>query len=203
MTSVESSLSLRERKRIKTQIQLAEKAFELFHERGYDNVTVDEIAAAVDLSPRTFFRYYPSKEDVLFPNESESSALLRRAILARPAEESVLVAVKNAFLDLVEDLEHRREPVLIRKAIINESPGLRSRELEQQARWEQILTDAIAERMEVSSTLLAPRVIAAACVAGMRAAIDTWLETVDEQSLAELAVEVLDRLDTGLRGFTD
>ena len=81
-------LSLRERKRIEMLIDLAETAIDLFQERGYDNVTVEDIAAAVNVSPRTFFRYYSSKESVLFPNEAETSALLRETLLSRPPEEA-------------------------------------------------------------------------------------------------------------------
>lgn len=197
------SLPLRERKRIKTQIQLAETALDLFHQHGYDNVTVDDIAAAVEISPRTFFRYYPNKEDVLFPNEADTIALLRAALLARPADEPVLVAVKNGLLDLADDFEHRKEPLIVRNQIIANSPRLRSRALEQQARLEQVLTKTIAERMNTKPASLAPRVIAATSIAGLRAAIDTWLESTSDQPLTELAAKVLEHLDTGLREFTN
>lgn len=196
-------LSLRERKRIETLIDLAETAIDLFHERGYDNVTVEDIAAAVDVSPRTFFRYYSSKEDVLFPNEAETVALLREALLSRPPDEPVLVAVQESLMTLAADLEQRRPAMQTRKDIIERSPTLRARELEQGLVWEEILADVIAQRIESTPDQLAPRVIAAACIAGIRVAIDVWLDSEEELELLDMTSEVLERLDKGLRGFTD
>jgi AcrR family transcriptional regulator len=195
--------SLRERKRIETLIDLAETAIDLFHERGYDNVTVEDIAAGVDVSPRTFFRYYSSKEDVLFPSETETGALLREALLSRPPRESVVVAVQESLMVLAADLTQRRPTMQTRKEIIEQTPALRARELEQTLVWEEILADVIAQRIETTPEQLAPRVIAAACVAGIRVAIDIWLESDEELELLDLTSEVLERLDTGLRGFTD
>lgn len=195
-------LSLRERKRIETLIDLAETAIDLFHEHGYDNVTVDDIAAAVDVSPRTFFRYYSSKEDVLFPNEAETEALLRDALLSRPHDEPVLVAVQESLMILATDLAKRRHTMQTRREIIRQSPTLRARELEQALVWEESLAEVIAQRIESTPEQLAPRVMAAACVAGIRVAIDMWLESEEEPNLLYMTSEVLERLDKGLRGFT-
>jgi AcrR family transcriptional regulator len=196
-----SEISLRERKRIKTQMQLADKAIALFLERGYDNVTVDEIADAVEVSPRTFYRYYPAKEDVLFPYEQASASLLRDALMARPREETSLVAVKNALLSLADDFEQRKEPFLKRMQIVATTPALQARSLEQMVTWERILAAALAERRGTPPETLAPRLIAAASVAGLRVALETWLSGPDEPPLADLVVEVLDRLDSGLRAY--
>lgn len=193
---------MRERKRIEMLIDLAETAIDLFQERGYDSVTVEDIAAAVNVSPRTFFRYYSSKESVLFPNEAETSALLRETLLSRPPEEPVLVAVQQSLMILAADLQQRRSTMQTRKEIIEQSPDLRARELEQALVWEQILADVIAQRMVSRPDELAPRVIAAACVAGIRAAIDVWLDSEVDLDLLDLTSEVLERLDKGLRGFT-
>jgi AcrR family transcriptional regulator len=193
---------LRERKRIEMLIDLAETAIDLFQERGYDNVTVEDIAAAVNVSPRTFFRYYSSKESVLFPNEAETSALLREAFLSRPPEEPVLVAVQQSLMTLAADFQQRRSTMQTRKEIIEQSPDLRARELEQAHVWEQILAEVIAQRTMSKPEQLAPRVIAAACVAGIRVAIDVWLDSEEDLDLLGMTSEVLERLDKGLRGFT-
>src|SRR5580693_4380332 len=87
---------LAERKKARTRRQLAEAAAELFYERGYAATTIDDIAAAVDLSPRTFFRYFPTKEDLVVALGATSLDLFLDALRNRPLEESLQVAVREA-----------------------------------------------------------------------------------------------------------
>src|ERR1700721_1489235 len=82
------------RKKERTRRQLAEAAAELFYERGYAATTVDDIVAAVDVSPRTFFRYFPTKEDLVVALGSTSFDLFLEELRARPPEESLQEAVR-------------------------------------------------------------------------------------------------------------
>lgn len=197
-----TTMSLRERKKLQTRMDLATTALEMFQARGYDEVTVEEIADEVGISPRTFFRYFPTKEDVLFPNEDMTASLLHEALLARPADEPVLVAARNALLDLAGSFEDRVEQVRIRNEIISGSHSLRARELEQHAKWEEVVAKAIAARMGLEPEDLAPQVIAATSVAGIRAASHVWLDSEENVHLVDIATSVLDGLDRGLRNFT-
>src|ERR1700729_3898068 len=85
------------RKKERTRRQLAAAAAELFYERGYAATTVDDIVAAVDVSPRTFFRYFPTKEDLVVALATTSLDHFITALRTRPTEESLQVAVHAAI----------------------------------------------------------------------------------------------------------
>src|SRR5258708_30314862 len=76
----------------------------LFLEHGFEATTLDDIAAAADISRRNFFHYFASKEDVVFAWQEESTAALITAVAARPANESMLTAADNAILAMVTQL---------------------------------------------------------------------------------------------------
>ena len=96
---------LRERKRQQTRERLTRMAMALFRERGFEATTLDDIAAAADISRRSFFHYFASKEDVVFAWQEEITAALVDAVAARPAAESMLTAAENAILAMVRQLE--------------------------------------------------------------------------------------------------
>src|SRR3954453_14752341 len=98
---------LRERRKKLTAAELEAAALRLFGERGFDAVTVDDIAAEADVSRRTFFRYSAPKGDPLLPHPFVPRAGLRAAIAPRPADEPILTALRNALLSLTSDFEDR------------------------------------------------------------------------------------------------
>src|SRR5271154_6532332 len=85
---------LRQRKRQQTRERLTRAAMALFLDRGFEATTLDDIAAAADISRRSFFHYFDSKEDVVFAWQEESTAALIAAVAARPASESMLSAAE-------------------------------------------------------------------------------------------------------------
>src|SRR5215470_11593484 len=97
----------RQRKKQLTRDALLQAAIELFDAKGYEHTTVREITDAVDVSERTFFRYFASKEDVALSFVRDATGALLRALAERPAEETPLTAMRNAFraslLELAED----------------------------------------------------------------------------------------------------
>lgn len=115
-----SETGLRERKKQRTRRDLIEAAARLFEQRGYDETTVAEIAAAVEVSPRTFFSYFPSKEEVLFADMAERVAAGRAAIEARrpgePVGEVLLRAIEQMMTSeaFTADLGGRLGPVRLR-----------------------------------------------------------------------------------------
>ena len=120
------SPSLTERRMERTRRQLAEMAARLFLERGYEAVTVEEIVAAVEVSPRTFFRYFASKEDVLDEILVNEAQAITAALRDRPKEEPVLDAVKAAAASWLGTAQ--RDPRTLRLfALVVRTPVLRSR----------------------------------------------------------------------------
>ena len=88
---------LRQRKREATRERLTRAAMALFLERGFEATTIDDIAAAADVSRRSFFHYFASKEDVVAAWQEDASTALVAAIIARPADESLLTAAESAI----------------------------------------------------------------------------------------------------------
>jgi AcrR family transcriptional regulator len=101
--------SLRERKKDASRHAIEEAAWELFAEKGFDATTVSEIADRANVAPRTFFRYFPSKEAVLFPEIDESLAVLAAAFKARPKDEPELISLFEAIAATAEELSNNRQ----------------------------------------------------------------------------------------------
>ena len=189
--------SLRERKKAKTRKVLADTATELFAEQGFDHTTVEAIAEACDVSPRTFFRYFSSKEDVLFAAGDERLRQLLDAIASRPSGEAPLRSMREAALSLVPEYTSDRAQLITRKRIIAETQSLRSRGLERQLGWEDAVTDALGQRItDAGPATIELRLVAGVTTATLRAALHTWLEAGGD--LATLIDDAFDRLSRGL-----
>jgi len=120
---------LRERKKARTRAAIQEQGLRLFREQGYDATTVEQIAAAAEISPRTFFRYFPTKEDVALFDSTDP--LMFAAFEAQPPEVSVIEALRRAFHEVYEGLtpgELAREQD--RQKLIRSVPDLRARMLD-------------------------------------------------------------------------
>jgi AcrR family transcriptional regulator len=190
---------LRERKKAMTRRALQDAALELFTRQGFEHTTVDEIADACDISPRTFFRYFAAKEDVLFGDADERRTELVETISARPAGEPLLRSVREAMLALASDYEHDRPRLVAKSEIMARNATLRSRGVERQRDWEVALTDALQRRDAgegAASSMLELRLVAAVATAALRAACDTWVAEGGE--LRPIVAEAFDRLATGL-----
>ena len=114
---------LRARKNRRTREAIRQAALRLFVERGYDATAVEQIAAAADVAPRTFYRYFPTKEDVVF-DDPEAEATLRRAMAERRGGESDVERIARAMLDAM--LLHEERVVLARR-VVDATPALQAR----------------------------------------------------------------------------
>lgn len=168
----------RERRRVRVRQQIAADALELILERGYDNVTVDELAESAAISPRTFFRYFQSREDVLFVDEDQSIAAFREALESRPHDEAPLTSLYRALSSLAQYTRTHLSGIRDRQLVIDHTPSLRRRQMDSEARWERITQEVLAQRMGFDvDTNVECAMLAAHTVATMRIARTVWRKT--------------------------
>ena len=191
---------LRERHRRRTAAELEEAALTLFTEKGFDAVTIDDIATAADVSRRTFFRYFASKEDVILSDHPRRLGELQAALDRRPDDEPALTALRQAILSLAGRFEQQREHMLRRFRLITETPALEARSLCLQRNWETGVTAMLADRMGVDPAEdLRPGVVAATTMSAMRIATANWLAGGGHGDLTAIVAAALDLLDGGLQ----
>lgn len=177
--------SLRELKKRRNHDLIARNALELFARRGFERVTLAEIASAAEVGERTLFRYFPDKEELVFGEESAVEARLRAALADRPPREPPAAAAIQATLSLVELWQDRHAEGRVRAAVIAASPALRARERAKHAAHEGVLVDGLTARGVDEPTA---RLVARAAVAGLDEAIHRWLsEPHPTRSLLETA----------------
>lgn len=191
--------SLRERKKEQVRRQFQRTALELFDEQGFENVTVDDIAERAEISRSTFFRYFPTKEDVLIRRADEHLVELRDAFVARPSDEPVLLSLRAAIQALAASYEDDRADFVAMRRISRDHPSVLARGLEHQAAWEEAFAVLLAERLDAdASTDLRPRVIAGAVMAAIRVSLNEWLDADVRTDLHEILGEAFDVLGSML-----
>lgn len=137
--------SLRERKKAKTRRTIQEQALRLFAEQGYDATTVEQIAEAAEVSPSTFFRYFPTKEDAV--TQDDYDPLLMEAIKAQPPDLPPLTTLRAAFRTAFEAMEPEElDRMLSRTKLTTSVPALRARTMEGLYSTIEMLAGAVAER---------------------------------------------------------
>jgi len=141
-------LSLKEKKQALVRSELAHAAWKLFSQHGYEGTTVEAIAQATGVSRRTFFRYYPSKEDVLIETSDKLALDLVDAVAARPVEELPLTTIRHALLEVLRSRFDNMEESRIIMRLMNESRTLRRAMLERHDRIAVLLTVEFAKRLD-------------------------------------------------------
>lgn len=166
---------LRERKKLAVRDALVDAALELFDRDGVDATTVEQISAHVGVSSRTFHRYFPTKLEVMFADRAERSARFERALAERPADEPLLVSLRESLCVLTDMLATRRDVELRRSRLIEAHPGLRASNLERSEAWAASVGVLSAARLGVRADDLLPKVLGASAVGALRAARARWL----------------------------
>jgi AcrR family transcriptional regulator len=186
-------MGLRERKKEQTRRAIEDAAFRLFAERGFQATTVADIAEAADVAPRTFFAYFPSKEDVLFADFDETSEALAARLRDRPPDESTFDALRAWLTGLLPDLEADENREALRHRLCSEHESIAAHERHLMARFEAIIAESVAADLGDAPSDLRPRMIAAAAIAALMAM------RPDDPGAEELpAGEKLQRLDEAL-----
>lgn len=166
-------VGLRALKRQRTRDTIQTEALRLFMQQGYEATTCEQIAAAAEVSPATFFRYFPTKEDVVLADDYD--ALIVALVHDRPAQESPVRAVRRSLAAALEavyglDVETIRQ----RLRLVLSVPALRARRYEQTRATEALLAEELADRMQATPADLEVRAVAAALVAALVVAVEEW-----------------------------
>jgi AcrR family transcriptional regulator len=198
----------RDRKKHATRQALRRAALQLVAELGYAHVTVEDIAEAADVSTRTFFNYFPSKESAVIGADPDRVEEMRVGLLSRPAAESplealrvVLVGYATAIAEEIDDLDEGRDAWFNRLCVVRKDQGLRAAYSAHIAEIESGLVDALAERLGMDPLHDPyPAVVTAAALAVSRVAALYWAANGGVESLALLTERALDGLQAGLSG---
>jgi AcrR family transcriptional regulator len=207
---MQTAEGLRERKKRQTREAIAKAAMELFQAHGFDDVTVADVARAADVSEKTVFNYFPSKEDLVLHRGEERLAALIEAIRARPVGASIVEPFRRWALEAIEHMEH--EPVESFVAVprlVRQSPTLRDRLF---LYWEQeasALAPVIAQEAGRSEDDLEPWVVARTLAwtyrLVFRAAFTRLLAGEDQHAVAadlrEQTRRAFDLVEGGLAGY--
>ena len=195
----------RERKKQRTREALVDAAFQLFAEKGFEATTVEEIADSVDVSSRTFFRYFASKEDVVLTFQEEQFAAMLEAFASRPQDEPVLTALRNASVGIIRACEEGAagfdpERFGCIQQLMESSPAVFGSSLEHGQKKHAEMTRLVAERMGVDpDTDLRPHVVASAVNSVFHTAFELLSSgTVQVERFSDVLSELLRLAEDGI-----
>jgi AcrR family transcriptional regulator len=169
------------------RIRLADAAFALFDERGYEQTTVDDIAERAGLGRTTFFRHYRSKEDVIFPDHDRLLELIRDR-LATSSHSTALVAVSDAVRLVLLHYLDEGDLARLRYRLTSKVAALRDREIASVARYQRLFREFIGDWMgdPTESASLRAELMAAAVVAAHNHVLRRWLRGESSDPVAEV-----------------
>ncbi len=190
------AVGLRERKKARTKASIQQHALRLFREQGYDATSVEQIAEAAEVSPSTFFRYFPTKEDVVLSDDYDP--VIVAAFKAQPPELSPIQAMRGAMRSAfgtipAEEMEGVRE----RTALIMEVPELQAATLANLTQTMRLLTDLVAERVGRQPNDFAVRNLSGALLGVWISVLFDWA-ACQELDLAAALDEAMAHLEAGL-----
>lgn len=164
---------LRGRKRAETHARIQSEAMRLFLDRGFEATTLDDIAAAANVSRRTLFHYFASKEEIVFSTKADFPDLIAEAVARRPAEEPLLDMVENALVDLAARFQSAQARDFAR--LIHDTPALSAGDQAKYERVERVLAKALADRKDLPESDIACRVTAATAIGILKLSTQAWL----------------------------
>jgi AcrR family transcriptional regulator len=191
---------LRERKKARTRAAIREQALRLFREQGYEATTVDQIAEAAEVSPSTFFRYFPTKEDVVLQDDFDLLAVgaFEQQPDGLPPVAAFRLASKQALESLsAEDLARVRETAELTLTV----PDVRARAMDEFARTITVIAEAMARRTGRDPDDFAVRNVAGALIGVIMAATMPWSDWAKETPDSDIFARIdaaLAHLEAGL-----
>ncbi|WP_329022758.1 TetR/AcrR family transcriptional regulator [Streptomyces sp. NBC_00690] len=189
---------LRERKKLKTRLAIRKETYRLIAEQGYEATTVEQIAAAAEVSPSTVFRYFPTKEDIVLTEEYDP--IVEAQLLARPVDEHPLDSIRQVIVhSLASQVRAEQDEVVQRTRLMVELPAMRARMTETMTATSAVLVRVLADRAGRPHDDLDVRVRVAAVMGVLREVLLYWAEREHRDDLAELMDAALRGLDSGWR----
>ncbi|MBT2597526.1 TetR family transcriptional regulator [Arthrobacter sp. ISL-72] len=184
MASTPSPIRLQTRAVVRSL--LAQTAMQLFAEKGFDETTVDEVAAAAGVSRRTLFNYFRTKEDLALSGLSEQGEVIAARLAGRPADEDVWVSLRHAF-EVLDEIEASPENRLEIVSMLFDNDSLRAGHAEKQARWTDLLAPLIEPKLPASESRgFEARAIVGAAITCLQAATEEWLRLRGSMALFDL-----------------
>jgi AcrR family transcriptional regulator len=191
MQATDQTLGLRERKKIKTRQAIRREAFRLIEANGYAATTIEQIAEAAEVSPSTFFRYFPSKESLLLADDLDP--LLTAAFEAQPSELSPAQAIRRAYADVMARLPAEQlEFENTRQRLMFSVPELKAAMYDEYYRTVNVTAELFGRRIGRAATDFELRVFVGALTGAVMAAFDSAPQT------AETIYRALDFFDAGM-----
>ncbi|GAA2133713.1 TetR family transcriptional regulator [Actinomadura napierensis] len=184
---------LRERTRRAVRAELSDLAVRLFLERGYERTTVEDIAAAAGMSKRSFFRYFPSKEDAVFGEAEDVAEQVAEAIRARPEGEPPWACL-CAVLREQQEAIRSAQPGLRTLRLIEATPALRARLHAERDRMRELITAALREHSGAGLDAFTADLLTGTAAAALEAADREWMRSdgaADRAALLDRAFALL------------
>ena len=199
-TAPAEPLGRREQNRRDRRQALIASARALFDARGFEAVTIEEITARAGVSKRTFFRYFPTKEDVVFPEHEARLARFRELVSRRLPGEDPLAGVQRAFVALGGQLMADRDEVVALQRLVDRSQTLMASDRARDRQWDEVVAAALADGREPAPT---ERMVAGAIMGALRAALRVWYEAEGEGDVVALGLQGFALLWEGLGTLVD
>jgi len=193
------SPGLRERKKQKTRDTIIKVALDLFAEHGYEQTTIAEIADAAEVSPRTIFAYFPTKEDIVFCQLPETRERLAQALRERPDGATALDALRDFIAGSLDSDPN----AVLRKRILASDETLRRGERARSGPFEQLMVEAIAEDLHADPDDIRPQIVAAAAAAAFTTVRERDPAALPESDSLEQTMAAIDDVMDFLRGGLD
>ena len=190
-------MGLRELKKTRTRQAVQQAAMHLFGTQGYAATTVEQIAAAAEISTATFYRYYSDKEDTVFGDDD--NALVEDVVAGRPADEPLAETISVLFDRLAAEFEADREAVLIRVRLMHGVPGLQARRWATRQRTADVLARLLAPRVGTKPDDPELRLAIAVALAAEAETLFYWVRTGGTDSLAGLLAGALAKIQPALQ----
>lgn len=197
-------MGLRERKKEKTRLALLDAALDLFLEQGYDSTTVEQIAGSVDVSSRTFFRYFSSKDHIALWFHDHGEEIMQEVLRSRPADEPPFTSLAHALRAVIHDMQDStpvdRDRFLKMRRLFEANPALVGKSVARGAQTERRLTEEIAHRRGADPvTDHLSHLIVAFAMATMRVGFECPYEVDSMTDLTDRMQETLELAERSLR----